>query len=71
MTVAILAVLKRTIVVPATGEPPYVDQETVVMRFQDGTPLTGAMSVAETQYPNALSFEIYRPRTDAAVQTRY
>lgn len=71
MAIAILAVLKRTIVVPVTGEPPYVEQETEVMRFADGTPLTGALSAVEAKYPDALSYEVYRPRTDSAVQTRY
>ena len=71
MAVCILAVLKRTIIIPPTGEPPYVDQETEVLRFTDGAPLTTALSVAQEKYPNALSFEIYRPKTDPLVQTRY
>jgi len=65
VTIAILAVLKRSIIIPATGESAYIDQETEVERFADGTSLDAALRMAESAYPNALSFEIYRPRTDA------
>lgn len=71
MTVAVLVVLKRDIVTPVTGEPAYIAIDTKVLRFDDSTPLADALAVSSTQYPDALSFEIYIPRSDSAVQTRY
>lgn len=69
--IAILAVISRKIVEPAAGDgAAYIEQDTEVRRFHDGTPLTGALSVMEKEFPSALSFEIYRPRTDASAVPR-
>jgi hypothetical protein len=65
MPIAILAVLTRSIVVPTTGEPAYITQETEVVRFNDSINAFEAFGIAERLYPLALSYEIYRPRTDA------
>jgi len=71
MTVCIVAVLSRKIVVPVTGEPAYIVQEAEAERFGDATPVVLAMDMMHSKFPNALSFEIYRPITDASAQTRY
>lgn len=71
MTIAILVVLKRRIVVPTTGEPAYIEQDTDVVRFRGGEDIESCFAAVEAGYPKALSFEIYRPRTDAAKVKRY
>lgn len=70
MTIAILVIISRSIAKPVIGEN-YIVEESTVLRFDGSETLDSAMAKCEAKFPSALSFCIYRPRSDSSAQVRY
>lgn len=71
-TIGVVAVLKREIITPATGEPSYIHQtNSEVHRFSPASNLARVHREMLDTYPGAIAIEVYKPETDPLEQQRF
>lgn len=71
-TIGVVAVLKREIVTPATGEAPYIHQtNSEVYRWLASETVAHVHAMMLEKHPDAIAFEVYKPETDPLAQNRF
>lgn len=71
-TIGVVAVLKREIITPATGEPSYIHQtNSEVTRFSGACSIESVHAFMMAKHPGAIAIEVYKPETDPLAQKRH
>lgn len=71
-TIGVVAVLKREIITPTTGEASYIHQtNSEVHRWNPNEKIAFVHAAMLEKYPDAIGFEVYQPQTDPLQQKRF
>ncbi len=71
-TIGVVAVLKREIITPSTGEPSYIHQtNSEVYRWLESETVAWVHAKMMEKHPNAIAIELYKPETDPLAQKRH